>query len=145
MRWIVLWTVAGCAFSSPYNASERATQALCERAYDCSVSYPEGAQLTFDQVYQQSEASCIGELGPYRADAWRQAEDDGLLSYSRDSAKVCVAQIEALSCEEIFEGPLPEPCHEMVRGTLSEREECTFDEVCVSGWCRDGLCAPDGA
>lgn len=144
MRWLSLIVLVGCSFNTPVKGADQRAEAICSQAFLCFSAYPEGAEYDFFDLYSDSVPQCAANLGPSDPDKLSEAVDDGLVTYDRHAAKECVELIEALSCEDFFAEPLPEPCWEMIEGTLDYGERCSLDEACRSGWCRDGACSPPG-
>ncbi len=140
MRWSWILLLGGCAYSSAFKGADRVTEAMCERAFACQLDYPTDAELTFEALYGNSVPRCVAEIGPADPDAWKTAEDDGVLVYDADAAKACAEALELRACDAVFTEPLPEVCDGAFAGTLAELAACTFDEQCESGWCRDGAC-----
>ncbi|TVQ92407.1 MAG: hypothetical protein EA397_07230 [Deltaproteobacteria bacterium] len=144
MRWFPLLMLVGCAFNTPLKGVDQRSEAICALAFECFTSYPENAEFDFFELYGDSVPQCAANLGPADAEAFEAAAEDGAVVYDRDAAKDCVEVLEELSCETFFSEPLPDPCYDVIAGTLDYGERCALDEVCVSGWCRDGVCAPPG-
>ena len=142
MRLVLLLALTGCAYSSAFKGSERVADALCQRAFACQSSYPDDAELAFDELYGTSVPRCIAEIGPGDPEPWEAAVDAEQLTYDRDVAKACVEALEVVTCEALFAEPAPEACDGVFAGTRDEGASCAIDEVCVSGWCRNGACAP---
>jgi hypothetical protein len=139
-RVALLALLAGCAYNSAFKGADAVAEALCQRAFVCQASWPEGAELAFIDVYTTNVPQCVADLGPADPDAWEAAEEQGRLTYDRDLARACVDAIALRSCEQHFTEPLPEPCDRAIQGTLVEGAACALDAVCQSGWCRDGAC-----
>jgi len=142
MRLALILALAGCAYSSAYKGSERIAEALCQRAFACQGSYPADAELAFDELYGTSVPRCVAELGPGAPEPFEAAVQAEQLRYDRDAARACAQAIEASGCAALFEEPAPAVCDGVFTGTRAEGASCAIDEVCLSGWCRDGACAP---
>lgn len=139
-RVALLALLVGCAYNSAFKGANTVTEALCQRAFACQASWPDGLELGFSDVYTTNVPQCVADLGPADPDEWEAAEDQGRFAYDQDLARACVDAIELQGCEPLFTEPLPEPCDGVFQGTLGEGAACALDAVCQSGWCRDGAC-----
>jgi hypothetical protein len=140
--WLVIGLVA-CGkpkSETAFEAADEVAQALCSRAFACQSAYPEDAEYTFQDLYYASVDTCALQLGPADPAAWERAQEEEKLTFDADLARECAQAFRDLACDELFEQVFPEVCDDVVVGTLPENAACTFDEVCASGWCRNGAC-----
>lgn len=142
MRFVALLALVACGYGSPEKGAERVAEVLCQRAFACQSAWPNDAELAFDELFGTSVPRCVAELGPGDPAPWRAAAEAEHLTYDRKAARACVDLLEIRSCEALFTEPAPQVCEQIFAGTRAEGQSCALDEVCLSGWCRDGACAP---
>jgi hypothetical protein len=124
------------------------TRLTCEKAAGCCAPIELKYQFAFSDVPVTDQASCEAYLGNFLggtlAQIYQQSIDSGRASWNADVAADCLADLEALSCDEYSQhitlfGDAPLGCNP-VTPNVADGGECVIWWECTSGYCDEGTC-----
>lgn len=151
---IVLAAFVGCDSSiDPTQFQADAVTIACEKAFECCDAEELPIEFAAIGARPTTIAECEDVLRRrYTGQGIEGSVEAGRVAYDESSARVCLDEIRAMTCDEQRGGivdiaSVSGACGSALMPLVTEGGICTHDYECTTGWCDtggigDGTCEP---
>lgn len=120
---VIALSAAGCGSATVESACAAYAKAFCAKSFECSSFVAELAYADQADCEASAPDACVPFLG---------LED----AASPDAVTTCANAYQATSCDDLFQGLLPDSC--VLKGLRADGDSCSSGIQCQTGACEFG-------